>query len=195
MKLDMPKKITIVILAILSLWASVLIVERVISYSKTRQIQSSFYSADMNLLNKEIPSTANKYKLYSEIFNSKEPVLVYGYTPAGLTNVQNEHFNKELTKLVEEKNVQHKIVAVNNLEWESLQDALEEKYVDDSATCSTVTKEQEELENFIEFMDDCFLNSCIIDVKNNSVVKISRNAEYIVKTLLGEVEIYKDSMD
>lgn len=192
MKLDMPKKITIGICAMLLVWASFLIVSKIVSFRKMIKSKSLYYSANRSLLKREILDSANKYKLYSDIFNSKEPVLIFGYTPAGLSKLQNEQFKKELMALVEEKNIKHKIIAVNNLEWEKIKEVLEDKYSDDSATCTMVSKEQNEVEDFMDFLDECFSTSCIIDVKNKSLVRISRNAEFIVKTLSGDVKIIDD---
>lgn len=190
MKLNTPKKIILGILVILIIWDLCIVVQKVLNYKHAIKAQETLNIADKKVLNNEYLDISKKYKIYENIFQSKEPVLIYSYTPGGLNKLQSEYFHEKLTTILKEKNIQHKIIAINNHDWENLKEDLDEKYIDNDATCTMVTKEQEQLEDFIDFANNCFSNACIIDTKNKTYTFISRNAEYITKVLLGEVEIY-----
>ena len=78
------------------------------------------------------------------MFEQSEPVLIYGYTQGHLNNKHSEIFDKDFNKLAKKENIQFKIIPYKN--WEITANVISEKYIDNNATCSMVTKEQEQLE-------------------------------------------------
>lgn len=186
MELSNHKKITLGILGLLIIGAIISVTPTAINLVKNLTKKPN-YTASHEILDMEFPQIAKRYNAFPEIFEPKEPVLVYGYNPGDLNNAQSEIFHKNLNKLIEEQNIQHKILHYKN--WLITLDAIGDKYIDPEATCTMETKEQETLKEYLYFIDRCFKEACIVDVKNKSYVLIDRNAEFIIKVLKKEVEL------
>ena len=57
-------------------------------------------------------------------------------------------------------------------------------------SCSGLTQEQEDLEETILSIENCLKHSCIIDTKKKRYIRITRDPEYIIEVLKGNVYIY-----
>ena len=185
MKFDKQQKIVLGILSALIVGAIMSVTPTVLNIIKNIN-QKPDYIAVNEDLDKKFPQIAKKYNAFPEIFEQKEPVLIYGYNPGDLNNAQSEIFHKKLNKLIEEENIKQKIITYKN--GDVTLDAIGDKYIDSEATCTMVTQEQEDLRTYLYFIDRCFKEACIIDVKNKNYVLIDRNAEFIIKVLKKEVE-------
>ena len=184
MKFDKQQKVTIIILAILIIGATISIIPKLVNSVKNIKQEPIFIAKKIEL-KEEFPPIAKKYKIFTDMFEQNEPVLVYGYTQGHLNTAQSEIFDKKLNKLLEKEKIQHKVISYKN--WKTTTNAIQEKYIDNDATCTMVTKEQETLESYLSFIKNCFTSACIIDVKNKNYIKINRNTEFIIKIIKGEI--------
>ena len=187
MKLNKPKKIILGILLILVICALSTIVPQVTRIFKLKNKQHYLRAYKENINSKYV-TIAKEYRAFPEIFESEKPVLVYGYISGGLDKAQSDIFHNKLTELLKENDISQKVVAVKD--WKKTKEKLENKHLnEDDLTCTTVTESIQNLENYFDFIDTCLSNACVIDKKNNTYIEISRNEEFIIKTLKGEVEI------
>ena len=184
MKFDKQQKITLGILFFLIIGAIISVTPTIIETFKELNKTPKYIAVNMDLEEK-FPEIANKYNAFPDIFKQKEPVLVYGYIPGDLNNTQSEVFDKKLNELIKNENIQHKILSYKN--WKPTVKTLLDKHIDNDATCTMVTEEQEYLESYLGFINRCFTEACIIDVKKKNYVQIDRDAEFIIKIIKKEV--------
>ena len=188
MEFQKHHKITFWVLGLFIAGAIVSSIPNAIKFIKSKQQKPDYYAIEMSL-KKPFPSIAKKYNAYADMFEQTEPVLVYGFTQGHLSNRLSEVFDKDFNKLVKKENIQFKIIPYKN--WEITANVIKEKYIDNEATCSTVTKEQEQLESYLSFVTKCMTRACIVNTKNNKYILLDRDAEFIIKVLKGEIEIKK----
>jgi hypothetical protein len=188
MELKNHHKITFWILGLLIIGAISSSIPKAINFIKHKQQGKPSYAIRMNLKS-EFPYIAKKYNLYPDIFEQDGPVLIYGYIPGQLNSEQSEVFDKKFKKLLGKENLQHKINSYKN--WNTIVDVIQEKYVDNEVTCTMVTKEQEKLEDYLSFINKCMTQACIVDTQTNKYVVLSRNEDYIIETLKGNLETEK----
>lgn len=188
MKLDKPKKITLGVLSFLILWALILTIPSITSTIKQLK-QKPINTAISYEFEKEELQAIRKYDLFPEFFKSKEPIFIYGYKPNAVNGTFGQSFHDELTKLFEKEQVKHKVIPYKN--WDTEIEKYEKRYLQsgDENTCSGMTAEQETIEDVLMTIDRCLQYSCIIDMKNNRRIRVTRDPKYIIEVLKGNVEI------
>ena len=193
MTLDMPKKITLGILAIIVIFAGIQLIPQVPRFKKIPQNNRLLFVDKMSF-EKKYKQLSIQFKAYPEFFESETPILVYGYISRGISRQQSDIFHKKLTKALTEKNIQYKVVAIEN--WPKTKNAIDKKYFNsNNLSCSTITKDQELLLDYLDFATDCLSNACIIDKNKNEYILIDRNIDHIIQVLNGETRIYSNTQD
>lgn len=130
-------------------------------------------------------SLSEKYQAYEMLYNSKEPLFVYGYNTFGENRIRDKYFHQEMQKKFKKANLNYKYLAVEN--WKNISakiiDKYEQKNYQSDNNCSPEIKMKKELKDFLEISESCMKNACIIDNNKHKIIYISRDVDYIIKTL------------
>lgn len=188
MKLDLPKKITLGVLAILVIIALCKTLPKQIDRIKNIVPEDIEYSINNDKFDKQFIQTATKYDAFTEIFKSETPVIVYGYIQNGINKKDSDIFHKNLLKLAENQDTKYKLVAIKD--WHKTKQNIEDKHLDGgNLSCAIKTKSQENLELYLDFIEECLTEACYIDRKQRSYAVLVRNEKYLLKVLQGKIPI------
>ena len=94
--------------------------------------------------------------------------------------------------MIEQEKISIKVVPIKN--WRKIyKTKLTKKNFTESSSCSLDdTAEKDYMDNFESLVYTCLKETCLINNKKNTYTTISRDPEFIVKTLKGEVQIIKN---
>ena len=197
MKLSIPQKIIIGILVLLIISAvknmvNIFKPKRTIIEQAAYNYQKNSKIAEEKTFPEGITLVTNDYKYFKDIFASKENVLIYGYTYGAFEDSQSESFHKKLNELIEQEKISIKVVPIKN--WRKIYTTkLSTKKNFEISSCSLDdTAEKDYMDNFENLAYTCLKQACIIDNNKKTYTTISRDLEFIVKTLKGEVQIIKN---
>ena len=185
MKLGIMEKITIAITLILVLWAGFNIYNTFDRAYNSEKYINYIFDAEEKPLPKDIQKLSQKYKVYEELFNSEEPIFTYGYFKYTLKKQQSEKFHKKLEKRLKKENLNYKFLVYKN--WDEYENKIEEEnaavYDGDDEKCLMENPSVQELDSVRNTAVECLQNSCIIDLKHNKYIVISRDVDFIIEQL------------
>ncbi len=179
MKFGICEKITVGILVILVLCAAY----NIFGIIKKQRYRESLYgpTAEEIELPTNISQLSKKYNVYTDLYNSDKPILVYGYAKYALVKKMGTKFHKELQSRLEQENLDFKVVTYKN--WQQYDEQIEEDnaaiYEGDESKCLMENPSVQELDSIRDLSTNCLLNACIIDVKQNKYILMDRNVDFI----------------
>lgn len=178
MKLDITKKITLGVLAILVISAIISVVPKIIAFHRALNRTPKNYTTNEKM-SRSFSISARRYKAYKEIFSTNKPILIYGYTTGALNDRMGKPFHEKLSSRLDAENIDMEVIAFKN--WKNKKKELEIKYINNTSSCM-MSKVQEDLEEYLGFIDKCMNSTCIISSdKRRYVYIVGRDPEYIIQ--------------
>ena len=183
MKFGICEKITVGIVIILALCATY----NIFGMIKAQRYRESLYvpTAEEIELPANITQLSKKYNVYTDLYNSDEPILTYGYAKHAILKKLGPKFHQELLSRLEQENIDFKVVPYKN--WQKYDDQIEidnvAVYDGDDSKCLMENPSVQELDSVRDISTDCLRNACIIDVEQNKYILISRNIDFIIEQL------------
>lgn len=181
MKPDKTEKTIIIILIILIIGAICSIYKRVQLNLENKKLSSFIVSVENETkLPPNIRELSKKYNAYEELYSSDQKTFVYGYDRNSFDKKYDEKFHKKLSERLKAENLNYRYFAIEK--WEERSSNIEgENRQLMGQTCSDPSKN--DLMTVLDISNDCISNSCIIDMKNHKYITISRDIDFIIKTL------------
>jgi hypothetical protein len=131
-----------------------------------------------------IKNQSKKFKLFEDVYNSDGKIITYAIQTNTLNRKDNENFDKDFQAEFNNKKLDYKLVTYKDI------DKIADEYVTknedlapDSDSCGYGTQSEKEFEEFIQDVKNCMINVCIINNKNNTITKLSRDKNYIFEVL------------
>ena len=181
MKLNKYEKIITGIIAIIILYSGLLAFNRYKSFKRFNDFNTLVYVTEEHNMPSDIPELSKKYQAYENIYNSDEPIFIYGYITNTFDKKDGLIFHDKLTKKLENETINYKVIPLKN--WEDLHEELRVKHDPESEGCTMESPDQAELNKVLKLTSNCLMNSCIIDSKAKKYYVISRDTDYIVNVL------------
>lgn len=185
MKLNKNEKIAVILVMVLIISAlSCLIINTITPKENKVSLIVVLHQEEANIP-RTIKLTAKKYHAYEDLYNTKKPLFVYGYTSAYSTRSGSLQFHEEMQKRFKKEKLNYKYLAVKN--WRNISAELIAKYEKDitpsGEVCAPEYELDKKLQNLIDISESCMENACIIDNKKNKMIVISRDIDFIIKVL------------
>ena len=183
-KIEKYSIITVILLILIAICCNLTKITRYIKIHTTSEKKidfSSAYPIAMQDMPKNISEISKKYKAFSEIYDSKELLLIYGYEPLSVDEKNNRIFHKQINDLLKEKKLNIKVLAYKN--WQEVLNAVQIENGRNPSACTLYSDEEKDLKTIIETTANCFMNSCVIDVKNQKYAVIAKNPAFVIATL------------
>ncbi len=186
MKLGIMEKITIAITLVLVVWAGIESTKAFDKhYNPEKYNPYILPTAEEKPLPKNIKQLSEKYEAYQDLYNSDKPIFVYGYTRYTPKKRESIKFHKSLKARLEKEKLGYKVITYRN--WRDYDNTVEENNMDlyegDGSTCTMANPSSEELDSLRNTSKDCLEFACIIDMKKNKYVILSRNVDFIIDEL------------
>lgn len=129
----------------------------------------------------DIKQISQKYNAFKEIYNSDGLILVYGYEPLSADEESNRIFHKRINELIKERNLDIKVLSYEN--WRKVIDKAQEDNGKDPGACTLFSADEADLKTIIDTTQNCFMNVCIIDAKNNQYASMGRDLGTTIATI------------
>ncbi len=101
MKLNKYEKIITGIIAIIILYSGLLAFNRYKSFKRFNDFNTLVYVTEEHNMPSDIPELSKKYQAYENIYNSDEPIFLYGYNTHTFDKKDGLIFHDKLTKKLE----------------------------------------------------------------------------------------------
>ncbi len=179
MKLNNIDKIVLGLLTLLIIGDLFILCNRYIQNKNSPFVIIRAASSEVKSLPKNIKEDSKKYNVYPELFNSDQKVFTYNYDTNSFDIKNNWLFHKDMTKKLKEANLNYKYIIQKNA-------ITEITTIGDKKTCNAAIVLNQTHEKILDIADECFLNACIIDSKNNNYIILTRDTDNIMSVLKEE---------
>jgi hypothetical protein len=182
-KLNKIEKIISIIVVLLFISA---IIISIVSFSKTKNIPNSAYlnTYTIEKLPTNLKTQSKKIKLFEELYNSSDRIVAYSIETNTLNRKENQEFDEKFKERFYKSNLNYKLITYSDIE------KIKKEYLtqninisSNESSCGYSNETEKEFDEFINNTENCLVNVCVIDSKNNTFTIISRDVEYVLGVL------------
>jgi hypothetical protein len=184
MKLNNFDKSIIIFTVILVAITTFMLIKNYV-FMKDNSIHLQLNSYNTTPLSQELKTQSKKFQLFEDIYNSDGKIITYAIETNTLDRKNNEKFDKDFQEEFNNKNLaDYKLVTYKDI------DKIKEEYliknkdiVPETTGCGYGTLNEKEFDEFMQNVENCLINVCVINNKNNTITTITRDKNYIFDVL------------